>query len=380
MSSSKYAQPRSSLAQHVAAAALWPAIVLLPLALHARYERVFPQRWYEPSADHKPLGLSLGILAVTVGQAWVLLYQAARYHGREIFGPLERVQPNEERPYALGEGVATHLAQPEGFVLLWLYLAVTWLMGWMPPSYYSFEGGICWPRVLACLLVQDAIQCCMHLGEHKIHAAIYRASHKPHHRFTNPRLFDAFNGSVADTVLMILIPLYTTANVVSGCNVWDYMCFGSLYANWLVLIHSEFHHAWDPAFAAIGFGTAADHHVHHKLFVKNFGCRPPRVTPRHATCYRFFRPAQPPLRVLGSTLRHIQGPPHRQGLPQGGVIGMIFGVGPRPATQTDRARGRLVVGAARPHEAAAPRLPSLVRHRATLRDANPEPGRKSRLN
>jgi sterol desaturase/sphingolipid hydroxylase (fatty acid hydroxylase superfamily) len=218
---------RIAVSQHVAAMALWPAIVMLPLALYTQYARVFPQRWYEPAAEHKPLGLSLGILAVGVGQVWVLLYQATRYHGRKIFGPLERVQPNEERPYGLAEGVATHLAQPEGFVLLGLYLAVTWLMGWMPPSYYSFGGGISWWRVLACLLVQDAVQCGMHLGEHKIHAAIYRASHKPHHRFTNPRLFDAFNGSVADTVLMILIPLYVTANIVSGCNVWDYMCFGA---------------------------------------------------------------------------------------------------------------------------------------------------------
>ena len=33
----------------------------------------------------------------------------------------------------------------------------------------------------------------------------YRKSHKPHHRFTNPKLFDAFNGSPADTFCMILV-------------------------------------------------------------------------------------------------------------------------------------------------------------------------------
>mmetsp|Transcript_11563 Transcript_11563/g.29367 ORF Transcript_11563/g.29367 Transcript_11563/m.29367 type:complete len:145 (-) Transcript_11563:23-457(-) len=110
----------------------------------------------------------------------------------------------------------------------------------------------------------------MHRLEHGVHKAFYRASHKPHHRFTNPRLFDAFNGSVADTVLMILVPLFSTANLVH-CNVWSYMTFGTLYANWLVLIHSEFHHVWDPVFSVVKFGTAADHHVHHKLFVKNYG-------------------------------------------------------------------------------------------------------------
>jgi sterol desaturase/sphingolipid hydroxylase (fatty acid hydroxylase superfamily) len=77
-------------------------------------------------------------------------------------------------------------------------------------------------------------------------------------------------GSMADTFLMILLPLYVTANVVH-CNVWTYMAFGSLYANWLTLIHSEYSHAWDPAFRLVGFGTAADHHVHHKLFKYNYG-------------------------------------------------------------------------------------------------------------
>lgn len=101
-------------------------------------------------------------------------------------------------------------------------------------------------------------------------AAVYKASHKPHHRFTNPRLFDAFNGSVADTALMIIAPLVATARCVDA-NVWEYMAFGSLYANWLTLIHSEYAHPWDAAFRAVGFGTAADHHVHHKTFKANYG-------------------------------------------------------------------------------------------------------------
>ena len=99
---------------------------------------------------------------------------------------------------------------------------------------------------------------------------LYQVSHKPHHKFLNPRLFDAFNGSPTDTFLMILVPLFFTANVVRT-NVWSYMTFGSLYANWLCLIHSEYHHPWDRVFRRIGFGTAADHHVHHKLFNYNYG-------------------------------------------------------------------------------------------------------------
>ena len=43
---------------------------------------------------------------------------------------------------------------------------------------------------------------------------------------------------MTDTALMILVPLYSTAHLVH-CNVWEYMSFGSLYASWLTLIHSE---------------------------------------------------------------------------------------------------------------------------------------------
>ena len=49
------------------------------------------------------------------------------------------------------------------------------------------------------------------------------------------------------------------------------MAFGSSYANWLTLIHSEVAFPWEPMFRRFGLGTAADHHVHHKFFKYNFG-------------------------------------------------------------------------------------------------------------
>ena len=66
------------------------------------------------------------------------------------------------------------------------------------------------------------------------------------------------------------VPLFLTAQAVHT-NVWSYMTFGSLYANWLCLIHSEVSHPWDAMFLACGLGTAGDHHVHHSLFTWNYG-------------------------------------------------------------------------------------------------------------
>lgn len=256
------------------ASLLWPLLLTVPLLFQNKYEALWPREWYEYREERRPspLGLSLGIFAVAVGQVFVLIYQYLRWSGSTWLGELKRIQPNAKNDtfYDYTEGLYTHLSQPEGFAMLVGYLSITWMWDMLPSTYYSFEGGIDLKRALLCLLVQDFLQYLMHRLEHVAHAAVYRASHKPHHRFTNPKLFDAFNGSLTDTILMIVIPLFATAHVVH-CNVWTYMTFGSLYANWLCLIHSEFVHAWDPLFACLGFGTAADHHVHHKLFTKNYG-------------------------------------------------------------------------------------------------------------
>eukprot|EP00928_Gymnodinium_smaydae_P066063 TRINITY_DN4910_c0_g1_i1.p1 TRINITY_DN4910_c0_g1~~TRINITY_DN4910_c0_g1_i1.p1 ORF type:complete len:406 (+),score=73.10 TRINITY_DN4910_c0_g1_i1:101-1219(+) len=275
-----------AVVQALASCLVWLGICALPLAMTMgapRYRSLFPATWYDEAPVHhalqgplgtadpwtvKPLGLTLGILAVAVGQAFTVLYHALRRAG--YLGTTRRIQSKEERTYNFVEGLTSHLAQPEGFALIGGYLVGSWMLGWMPASYYSFEGGINWGHVAAQLVLQDGFQYVMHYGEHKISAWIYRKSHKPHHRFTNPRLFDAFDGSLTDTTLMIIVPFLIVKRIVHA-NVWSYMAFGSLYANWLVLIHSEYKHPWDTLFRWLGFGTAADHHVHHKFFVFNYG-------------------------------------------------------------------------------------------------------------
>ena len=258
---------------------VWPLMLTLPLALTGpfSYDSLFPLEWYEYNVANrdewpKPLGLSLGILAVAIGQVFVILYFFLHKYGYLSFGAEPTsIQTKGSPEYEFTEGVATHLAQPEGFVLLATYLSVTWMFHLMPNSYYSFEGGIQWKEVALCLILQDCIQYAMHRLEHVVSPAFYQKSHKPHHRFTNPRMFDAFNGSPTDTICMILIPLYITANLVRTCNVWTYMAFGSTYANWLTLIHSEYVLPWDGVFRKLGLGTSGDHHVHHKFFKFNYG-------------------------------------------------------------------------------------------------------------
>lgn len=257
---------------------LWVSIVSLPLILtHGDlYKRCFAEEYYDVSPHDywnsekwpSAVGLTLGITAVAVGQVFTLLYFCL-WKQDYIQMPKVAIQKAGVTSYNLKEGIISHLAQPEGLVMLGSYLTITWMFGLMPQSYYSFSGGIDWIHVALQLLIQDLTQYLMHLVEHRASAVFYQVSHKPHHRFTNPKMFDAFNGSILDTFFMILVPLVVTSRLVNA-NVWSYMAFGSLYANWLVLIHAEYSHPWDPIFRKLGFGTSGDHHVHHKLFKYNF--------------------------------------------------------------------------------------------------------------
>ena len=166
-----------------------------------------------------PVGLCTGIGAVIVGQIFTLAYYWLLCNG--ALGKPVRIQDakrSDEGGWSWAR-VGEHLMQPEGFLLLGGYLSGTWMFRWMPASYYSFEGGVRWDHVLVQLLLTDLLQYLMHLGEHKISPQIYKLSHKPHHVYTSPRLTDAFSGSPSDTILMILVPLFATAQLVH-CNVW----------------------------------------------------------------------------------------------------------------------------------------------------------------
>jgi len=222
------------------------------------------ERW---GAWPSPVGLSLGLLAVLVAQIAVIAFHYARL----AHFATRRVQ-SDPRPYRFLEGVRSHLGNPGGVVMLAAYLSASWMFDMMPCSYYHFDGGVRWWMVFAQVTCQDFLMFVLHYFEHKgpLGPKFYQKSHKPHHRFVNPRLFDAFDGSMPDTFCMILIPLMVTARLLHA-NVWEYMLFGSLWSCWLCLIHSEVHLPWDGVFRRLGLGTAADHHVHHRTFVYNYG-------------------------------------------------------------------------------------------------------------
>jgi len=153
--------------------------------------------------------LLTGLFAVACSQVVVILY-----HFLHLRSSSPLIQKGAPPSSSFWVDAAGHLAQPEGFILLGSYLAGTWMFRIMPESYYSGTGGVNFLHVFLQLVINDCLQTIMHLAEHKVSPAIYKSSHKPHHRFLNPKMFDAFNGSVTDTVCMILFPLSVTAQLV----------------------------------------------------------------------------------------------------------------------------------------------------------------------
>lgn len=207
-----------------------------------------------------PWGLLGGMLAVAAAQAAVI-----GYHHRRL-----RALGGGGRLATFWGDCRGHLVRPEGVLLLGVYLTTTWMLRLLPPSYYGWEGGLDVVRLFLQLAVNDLVQTLAHMGQHRVCPAVYRWSHRRHHRVVSPTLFDAFHGSPADTALMILGPLLVTAHLVH-CNVWTYAAFGAVYSSWLTLLHSEVQHPWDPAFARAGLGTPGHHHVHHGCPRYNYG-------------------------------------------------------------------------------------------------------------
>ena len=97
-------------------------MLFLPLLLTSNtrfnYQHVFPQHWYEYEAGHpKPLGLILGLTAVAIGQFFTCLY----FYFFQKYGQPRSIQTKGARQYDFTEGLTTHLAQPGGFFILFMY-------------------------------------------------------------------------------------------------------------------------------------------------------------------------------------------------------------------------------------------------------------------
>ena len=163
-----------------------------------------------------------------------------------------------------------HVTNPESFLMVFGYLTSVWMLRLLPAAYYDTASPLVWWHVAAQFVVVDIFTTAAHLLEHNW-PSLYKRSHKMHHRFINPKLYNAFNGSPLDTLTLILVPLFLTHQVCYFVNTNGLAAFGTLYAAQFTLIHCEYRHPWDALCETLGVGTAEDHNIHHLLFKFNYG-------------------------------------------------------------------------------------------------------------
>jgi lathosterol oxidase len=224
------------------------------------------EEWLLDQGYPSPRGLLTGLLSVLIFQIIVFAY----YFVVRMFIKPKTIQYKPPPNSTLIDDLWAHVSAPESFLMVFGYLTVTWMFRLNPASYYDVESPINWAHVIIQLLVVDFFTFVDHLIEHNW-PALYKRSHKFHHVFRNPKLYNAFNGSVLDTLSLILIPLFCTLQVCRFVTCWSFVGFGTLYATQFTLIHCEFSHPWDYILIKLGVGTAWDHNVHHRLFVYNYG-------------------------------------------------------------------------------------------------------------
>jgi len=208
----------------------------------------------------------MGFAGVLIGQIVVLLYYVVRRYGMKS----TYVQTRPPDYTTLLDDLKGHASAPESFFMVFGYLTFVWMWKILPPSYYDLNSPVNWFYVLVQFLVVDIFTFMDHLIEHNW-PALYKRSHKSHHKFTTPKLYVAFNGAPLDTLSLILIPLFLTSQICYFVNCWSFIAFGAMYASQFTLIHCEFPHPWDHIFQKIGIGTAADHNIHHRLVMFNYG-------------------------------------------------------------------------------------------------------------
>lgn len=251
-------------------------------------------RIYQEIASPEPFilpqsrGLIYGLTGVVICQFLIIIYQFLRRETqiREASEQV-RIQPKRKGFFLenFWKDTSNHFMNPSAFSLMLPYLVLTWLLNLMPSSYYvlysnstsstvaSFEENLNyqWPsfkNILLQLLIVDYFTYCYHIIEHNI-PRLYINSHKPHHKYVSPQLFNAFDGSFVDTILLILLPLFTTAQLCHVTN-WDYIIFGSVYSTHFTLIHSEYEHIFDDILQKLFVNTSEDHHVHHAFPKYNY--------------------------------------------------------------------------------------------------------------
>ena len=160
---------------------------------------------------------------------------------------------------------ATHFGLVSGIPVITAYLFVTFQLGNMHPSYYKHHTLRPF-QVIFALFVMDAFMYFMHRMEHITKSSF----HQVHHKYSIPEWHNAYDASVIDTCVMILLPLHLTTHLFH-LSLSEYIWFGTLLSFWLTLIHSNRTFWFEKYLNRMGLCSPKFHRKHHMCRNVNYG-------------------------------------------------------------------------------------------------------------
>ena len=153
-----------------------------------------------------------------------------------------------------------------GVPFLLFCLVFPWYCGLFPPSVYAYTRHPDLVTVMKLLLLTDFIQFLVHAATHlKMLGPLIYSSHAVHHRIKHPQSSDAFVTGFIDAFVQLIVPLYLTVCLVQPDRT-SLLCFGLIYEQWLLLLHSSNSHPILECVCARAHMVSPTYHHRHHLY------------------------------------------------------------------------------------------------------------------
>ena len=154
----------------------------------------------------------------------------------------------------------------EGILLILCFFVSFDNFDLFPTLFYNTEKKIQFLSIFQFLIFFDFLQYWIHRFEHWEKLDYHRF----HHLFRIPSVKVAFVGHILDTILLVLVPLYTCM-LLFPMNMYSFIVSGSIFSNFFLYIHNNHNFVYDKYLPYVGLISAKQHEMHHRFCNCNFG-------------------------------------------------------------------------------------------------------------
>ena len=141
----------------------------------------------------------------------------------------------------------------------------------LPNSFYIFTHSVRPGIILCALFFLEVNMTAVHIAlHHLVPKWMYLATHKKHHERTDPTITTAFEATVPETALLVVLPVHITCWFYH-MNMLEYAIFGAIFSCWFMLIHARVDVLSGIKRYIPVIGTNQEHRRHHRNVKVNYG-------------------------------------------------------------------------------------------------------------